>query len=364
MKIIYVTTGLGIGGAENVVCNLADNMYSKRHNVLIISLTGEVKVKPQKNIEIISLNLNKNILQNIKKYFHLRKIITRFKPDIVHSHMIHANIFSRLIRLTTNIPVLISTAHSKNEGGRLRMMLYKITDAIPDISTNVSQEAVDEFINIGATHPGRMIVVHNGVDCERFSFSVVNRITRRRELGITENTKLLLSVGRLTEAKDYPNLFNAIAKIGSVFDFKLAIIGTGEKESELKALVKQLNIDDKILWLGARQDIDEWLSAADLFVLSSAWEGFPLVILEAMSCARLIVSTDAGGIAEAMGSKDFLVPVSHAEELSRKIIDILNATEEQQRAICEGNRKRILELYSLEQCGEKWVELYSYFLNR
>lgn len=103
MKILYVITGLGQGGAERVVCDLADKMYEKGNEVKIAYLTGDVLTKPRyQEIELIKINLNSLRLFPLA-YIKLSKIIKNFEPDVVHSHMVHANIFTRLVRAATPI---------------------------------------------------------------------------------------------------------------------------------------------------------------------------------------------------------------------------------------------------------------------
>ncbi len=88
----------------------------------------------------------------------LKALVTKFQPDVIHSHMIHTNLLAAaLVRLTIKIPRLVCTAHNTNEGGRLRMLAYRITDGLADISTNVSQAATDKFLELGAVATGRMI---------------------------------------------------------------------------------------------------------------------------------------------------------------------------------------------------------------
>lgn len=146
MKILYVISGLGVGGAEKVVTSLADSFAANGHEVVIVYLTGEALIKPSnESIQLIGLNVQ-SAWDMVKAYSHLRVLIKSFRPDVVHSHMVHSNILCRLLRLTIFVPKIISTAHSSNEGGRLRMLAYRLTDFLTDISTNVSGEAVEAFV--------------------------------------------------------------------------------------------------------------------------------------------------------------------------------------------------------------------------
>lgn len=359
MKILFIITGLGIGGAEKIVTSLADELVKQGHNIVIAYLYGEALVTPtNNNIKLVNLRLHslKDILPSIIK---LRNLIKDYQPDIVHSHLIHANILSRIMRLVSPVPKLISSAHNTNEEGHLRMLAYRLTDNLADISTNVSQEAVEAFIEQKAMKQGRIIAVYNGISTEIFSFSNSDRVMARTDLNVADDTQLILAVGRLNESKDYPNLLKSFAKLSNYrSDIKLAIAGDGPLRNELIDLSKQLNVDKNIMFLGVRNDISKLMPAADVFVLSSAWEGFGLVVAEAMSCERVVVATDCGGVKEVIGDAGFLVPPEDPLQLANSIEKALNLNDSQKKELGKKARQRILDNYSLSSAIQKWLTLY------
>ncbi|CNH18461.1 WbcN protein [Yersinia frederiksenii] len=368
MNLLYVITGLGMGGAEKQTVLIANKMHEVGHNVMIISLTGETLVNPSNGVQLNELKLEKTPVSFFKGLLEVRRIIKKFKPDILHSHMFHANIFSRFLRLFTNIPVLICTAHNTNEGSSLRMLAYKYTDRLASISTNVSQDAVDSFIRKGASSIDRMIVVSNGIDTSQFDFSADDRNTKRSELGILDDTPILLSVGRLTEAKDYPNLLKAYSLLLKNNSFnsipRLFIVGTGHLENHLKSMVKEFDIEKYVTFLGQRDDIRQLMCAADIFVLSSEWEGFPLVITEAMACKKLIVATDAGGITEALGDCGSIVPVKDPASLSQEINKMIKLSNEEKETLGNRAREQITKTNSIEKIIERWISIYNQYKNK
>lgn len=361
MKILFIITGLGMGGAERQVCDLADKLAAKGHQVVLVSLTGGSLNHPQSiAVKLVEVGMAKTPFGFIKAYQSVRRLINEFKPDVMHSHMIHANIFARLLRLTTDIPRLVCTAHSTNEGGRGRILAYRLTDRLCDISTNVSQEAVDAFVQQGAVPAGRMVAIHNGINTEHFRYSAISRERLRAELGLAEHIPLLLAVGRLTAAKDYPNLLTAFAALPPVFGVaQLAIIGMGEDEDNIKARVISQGLSDRVHFLGLRRDVNEWMSAADVFVLSSAWEGFGLVVAEAMACERAVVATDCGGVKEVVGNAGFLVSPKDSEKLASAMSDALELSVSARTHFGSLARKRVEDNYSLSSVCERWLKIYS-----
>lgn len=353
MKILYVITSLGLGGAEKVVVDLADQMNALGHIVKISYLTGEVLVRPVSDkIEIIALNLNSknDLLSASIKY---KKLLKRYRPDIVHAHMVHANIFARINRVGAHIPKLICTAHNSNEGGKARMLAYRLTNRLSDINTNVSQEATDSLIRKGAFKKSNVMTVHNGIDLSKFE-----KVSGSQALD--QNVINLISVGRLDDQKDYPNLINAFAilKKNNNGAIKLTIVGDGELRSQIESLIKELNLDKDITLLGRRSDIPELLSQADIFVLASKHEGLPTVVIEAMACECYVVATDCGGSAEILGNTGRLVPIQDSQALAGALQNAINLSKEDRADNNKKARARVEELFSLETSVKKWIALY------
>lgn len=357
MNVLLVTTCLEVGGAEKVVCNLADSLDKRGYRVKVVYLKGQVRLKPQSSKVGIECLDFENIFAGVSAIFRLKKIIKEFKPDVVHSHLFHANLLCRLSRILTKIPKLITTAHNSNEEGDYRMLLYRLTDHLTDMTTNVSQEAVDVFISEKAVRKNRIVCIHNGIDTNKFSYQSQSRRVIFDELGIAETTKLLVAVGRLDPAKDYPNLIKALSllKTGNVH---LVIVGSGPLKESLRKLTLNLNLEKKITFFGLRYDIPEIMSAADLFILSSAWEGFGLVVAEAMACERNVIATDCGGVKEVVGECGVVIPSKNSSMLASAIdsglfVESLRLEENGKLA-----RDRIISLYSLESTTEKYMSLY------
>ncbi|EGZ7203731.1 glycosyltransferase [Escherichia coli] len=369
MKIVYIITGLTCGGAELLMTQLADQMFIRGHDVNIICLTGISEVKPTQNINIHHVNMDKNFRSFFRALFQVKKIIVALKPDIIHSHMFHANIFSRFIRMLIPAVPLICTAHSKNEGGNARMFCYRLSDFLASITTNVSKEAVQEFIARKATPKNKIVEIPNFINTNKFDFDINVRKKTRDAFNLKDSTAVLLAVGRLVEAKDYPNLLNAInhlilSKTSNCNDFILLIAGDGALRNKLLDLVCQLNLVDKVFFLGQRSDIKELMCAADLFVLSSEWEGFGLVVAEAMACERPVVATDSGGVKEVVGPHNDVIPVSNHILLAEKIAETLKIDDNARKIIGMKNREYIVSNFSIKTIVSEWERLYFKYSKR
>lgn len=147
MNILYLITGMGLGGAEKCVADLADQFTQRGHNVHVIYMTGRLLTKPHSAaIKIYSLEMSRNPYSIMRAILRYCIICHKAKPTVIHSHMYHANIFSRLTRFLVPKVKLINTAHSCNEGGALRMLAYNLTNCLCDTFTIVSQAAKQSFV--------------------------------------------------------------------------------------------------------------------------------------------------------------------------------------------------------------------------
>ncbi len=352
MKILYTITGLSLGGAEKVVVDLADQMVKRGHTVCIAYLKGNIVVKPKsENVQMISLGLE-SPKKLLKALYNFRQLIRKFKPDVVHAHMVHANIFARLARLMCKIPKLICTAHNSNEGGKIRMLAYRYTNWLSDFNTNVSQEATDSLIQKGAFDQGNLHTVYNGIDLSKFYPDENSSKTLNQKIEF-------LSVGRFNEQKDYPNLLHAIAQViqrNQNVHFNIA--GDGELRPMIEVLIEQLGIGQYVTLLGRRDDVPDLMRQADCFVLSSKYEGFGLVVAEAMACGTFVIATDCGGVKEVMGEYGYLVPPSSADALESKIMEFLNLSEDEQTHNNECAMTYVHEKFNLHNIAQQWEYLY------
>lgn len=355
-----VITGLGVGGAERQVLDLADRLSERGHVVKIAYLTGYVRLLPSDSrVEVLSLGVKNKISGLFYGLINLLRLIKGFEPDVIHSHMVHANIISRLARLFTSFPVLVCTAHSKNEGGLLRMFFYRLTDSLADISTNVGIDAVKSFEKLKAVPPGRMISVVNGIDIKRFYPDDSKRNRLRKDSGVEGQEKIVLAVGRFFDAKDYPNLLRAFSCVVKVYpSIRLWIAGDGPLLSAMEALASDLGIAPQVRFLGMRKDIPDLMRMADLYVLSSAWEGLPLVVGEAMASSRVVVATDCGGVQEFLGDCGFIVPPENYEQLAKAMLEALALSADEARSLGVRARERAVNFYSLDSVVNRWLEIY------
>jgi len=359
MRIVYVLTTLAMGGAERQAVALAERMSARGHSVALIVLRPRVAEQWPTALPVVYLNLRKSPVSLLAALATARKILDDFHPDLIHSHTFHANIVARLLNGLAP-PRVVSTVHNIYEGGWQRMIAYRLTDAFSIKTTAVCQAAADRYMRLRAVPHSKCIVMVNGIDPEEFAPSSERGARLRAEMGASGNF-IWLAAGRLSTAKDYPNLLRAFALVrAKAINARLWIAGEAsvEQASAMQALSGQLGLEDSVRWLGLRRDLPALLDAAGAFVLSSAWEGMPLAVAEAMAMQKPVVATDAGGTRELVGDRGVIVPPQNAEALAAAMLATMHSTAEARGTLGRGARQRILESFNIDARAREWEALY------
>jgi glycosyltransferase involved in cell wall biosynthesis len=369
MRILFLSTSMGMGGADKQLLSAAQHMRSRGREVLIVSLTplGPMGLEARAlGIPIESLEMRRGI-PDPRGLVRLVRLVRAWKPDVVHSHMVHANLMARGLRLLVRVPAVVSTIHNVYEGGRLRMAAYRLTNGLVDHMTIVSEAAADRFIGEGIVPKELLTVVANGVDTDLFrNVPAGTRESLRKSLGLGRGFTWL-AVGRFEVAKDYPNMLRAFAKVRERQpEAVLLLVGRGSLQAETEALAEALGLAGGVRFLGVRGDVPEIMSAADGYVMSSAWEGMPIVLLEAGAAGLPIVATRVGGNDEVVldEASGFLVPPRDHEALGLAMVRLMELPEEQRRAMGERGREHIRTRYGLSQVADRWEALYREVLER
>jgi len=361
MRIIFVLTSLGMGGAERQVVALAERMAKRGHTVALLILRTRRAQEWPTVVPTVYLEMQKSLGGLLKGMLRGRRFLRSFGPNLVHSHTFYANLTARLLKLLVPEPRFISTIHNIHEGGWWRILAYRLTDPLSCGTTAVSESVAMEFIGRKAVPRRKCTVLTNGIDTAEFSPEAQRRLSMRAQMGLCSEF-VWLAAGRLVKAKDFPNLLRAFARVCESFPESFLWIAGEAAEAALAGLVAVAL--DRVHWLGLRRDLPALLDGADGFVLSSAWEGMPLVVGEAMAMEKPIVATDVGGIRELLGDAGVLVPSRDSEDLAEAMVGLMNAAPEYRRTLGIAARARILESFSMDSKADEWEALYLTILGR
>lgn len=357
--IDFVITTLNLGGAETQVALLARQLQERGYAVRVISLLtpGIVGARlTELGIPVASLHMDA-IRDFPRALYRLYRLLKARRADLVHAHMVHANLITRLCHLLLPGMALICTAHNLREGGKSRDLAYRLTSCLSDFNTTISAAATRRYVSSKIFPEARTQTIYNGIDVAQFH-------PAGSRLNSTEFT--WLAVGRLHPQKDYPTLLRAFSQLRHG---QLLIAGIGELEHTLHALSSELGIVHRVHFLGLRTDIADLYRCADGFVLASHYEGYGLVVAEAMASGLPVVVTDSGGpgeivghstdqIADATTRVGYLVPTGDAGKLAAAMTSVMAMSAAERAAMGARARARILSCFAIDQIVQEWIALY------
>jgi glycosyltransferase involved in cell wall biosynthesis len=287
------------------------------------------------------------------------QLVRREGVSLIHSHEFTGNAYGSLVATLCGIP-LVATVHGKNYywEQRKRRVAYRLVSRLATLVA-VSED-LKRFItgNVGVP-PERITVIYNGQEVLP-PIGVEEKQRLRDELGLKKDEKVVGVVGSLYPVKGHKYLLDAIPQILKIHPHTtFLIVGRGELELPLKEEVNRCALQNRVRFLGFRDDVSALLSIMDVFVLPSLSEGLSIALLEAMAAGKPVIATNVGGNPELVvdGETGFSVPPRDVDALAAKLCLILEDTD-YARNLGENGRKRVQEKFSLQAMANNYQQLY------
>lgn len=316
LSIAFVMEDLCFGGTQRQLLELARRLDRKRFSPTMITLTGATDMDAlahEAGIPLIHLGTGRRVPPLF--FLALRRELARLRPDIVLPGTALPNIWCRIWGKLLGLPCVVGTV--RGGGGPRRQherWLWRLTQTM--ICNSLALRDVLQKLGVPAS---RLHYIPNGVDTERFAPAAVPPSARPPEI---------LCVARLAGDKDHETLFRALALVRERHpDAVLRLVGDGPREAELKAMTAASSVRDGVLFTPGTADVRPWYDGARIFALSSAREGQPNVILEAMACGLPVCATQVGGIPHLLDNGDcgLLSPAGDAEALAGNLLRLLDS---------------------------------------
>jgi glycosyltransferase involved in cell wall biosynthesis len=361
-RVAYLITSSGLGGAEMEVFHLAGAFRRRGWEVAVISmlpLEPPISNLRATGVRTYSLGMRQGV-PDPRGLLRLVRVLRSWRPDVLHAHMVHANLLARISRLLVRTPVVISTMHSENEGAPWRYLAYRVTHRLSDLTTTVSHTALTEATRRRAAPAGSIALVPNGLDTAAYARDERIRAETRRALGLRDSFTWL-SVGRLTAAKGHVDMIRAFTQVLPAHSAAtLLIAGTGQLEGEIARLPAALGVEGSVRLLGRRLDVPALMQAADAFVMTSHWEGLPMALLEAGASGLPVVATDVGGSRDAVldGISGYLTPIRDPGATALAMSRLMELSTSEQQALGAAGRQHVREMFDIEAVAATWVRLY------
>lgn len=340
-KLMMVIHSLRGGGSEKVLVNLLKGLDRNDFSITLVLYEGVFDYPSPENVDLEILNIpaSWNIFKLtrgfILKITRLARLFRRKKPDVVFSLLSSTNVAVILAKLLSQAKCkLIVSEHThpsvnlKNEiyGGITKRFIkwcYPKADNIVAVSEGIKQDLIQNF----HFPESKIKIIYNPIDIEEIELLSGEKV---EHAWFQNQIPVIVSVGRLNKQKGYPYLLRAFSIVRGYLPCRLAIIGEGEDKTHLVNMAKEMGIEREIEFLGFQKNPFKYMKKSSLFVLSSLYEGFPNVILEAMILGLPFVSTDCpSGPSEIIDNKKngLLVPVKDEKALVQAILDVLRNDE-------------------------------------
>lgn len=353
MKLFVVIHSLRWGGSERVLVNLLNGLDRKRFSITLVlyEKVFDYAIPENINLKLLDIYTGRNFIVLAKsfilKIINLTKLIRQNKPDVIFSLLSTTNVTVILAKLLSRVNCrLIVSEHThpsenlKNEpyGFITKFLIrkfYQKADKIIAVSSGIKEDLITNF-NVPEK---KIAIIYNPID--------INNIRMLSEEHVDhpwfqEKLPIIVSVGRLTRQKGFPYLFKAFSILRKSFNCRLLIVGDGEEKQDLIKLSEDSGYKEDIEFLGFQKNPFKYMARSSIFVLSSIFEGFGNVIVEAMALGLPVISTDCpSGPSEIIenGKSGLLVPMRDEYALAESILKVLTNNELREKLI-EGARKR------------------------
>jgi glycosyltransferase involved in cell wall biosynthesis len=358
-------TRIPVGGVENQLLQVLRTYDRTKLLPLVVSLADKGDIGREieaGGTEVVCLNqlghqFRWSIVTGLERLMRERDI------HIVRTHQYHANLYGRLAAIKADVPCTVASVHnlytrdSKFHRRLLNRFLARYTDKV----VAVSEPVREDILRYDRIPPEKVTVITNGVDVARFSGA--EDIETRAGLGIEPDALVIGTVARLTPQKDTVTLLEAVARLEDRSGLKVLIVGDGPLREELTARARELGISEQVIFAGIRRDIPELLSAMDIFVLPSLWEGMPNALIEALASGKAVVTSDIQPFTAIVDSDDIglTFPQRDLAALSSQLARLIE-DEELRKTLGTNALKRAEERHSIKSTVRAYTELFEFIL--
>jgi len=331
-RVLMVIPSLAGGGAERMVVNLCRRLDRRAWRPRIVSFTGENVYAEELPADVQHVSLGKaSPVDNFSMVWRLAGVLRRERPDIVFSGLHFSTIITVLAKLMAGCgaPLVASTQNTLSLSLReerfvrlrnfLTRMLFPRIDLLVAASGGVKEDLVRNF----GVPADRCVVIHNAVDIGRIHELMARKVSHP---WFAKGVPIIISAGRLTRQKNYPLLLRAFAQVLNSQQARLLVLGEGEERERLLSLARRLGIAAFVDFPGFQANPFSFIGGATVFALSSDWEGFGNVVVEAMACGTPVVCTRYRYGAEEIitdGENGILVPCGDVRALSAALCEVL-----------------------------------------
>jgi len=368
LRVLHILPNFGSGGAERMAMHLLLHLDRSRYEVAAVSLFDRQGTDIEAKLEQVGVRvwyLGKHLGFDPRMYGRLGRVLRKFKPDVVHTHRYVLRYLLPWI-VGHRARIWVHTVHSvaEKEVDRLGKWVHRIAFRLGVVPVAIAEEVAQSMKRVYGLKS--VPLIPNGIPLSQYALNEEARRAWRAQEGYGEADLLFVSIARLSSQKDPFSLIQAFAMSAShASGLRLLLVGDGPLRSELETKVRKMGLEGQVRFLGVRTDVPAILAAADVFVLSSLWEGNPLSVMEAMATGKPVIATAVGGVPELVedGVSGILVPPQKPEALAEAMIRLAQHPALRQK-MGEAARQRALERFGVDRMAREYERLYLRLLER
>lgn len=373
-RVLHVITRLTPGGAVEVALNLCSGLKERGFQV---ELAGAPDPRTAETVRKMGIPFHPipefrreaSPLYDLWAFLRLFRLIKDGSYQIVHTHTSKAGILGRLAARLAHVPVIVYTPHGSifrpTFFGLPKRWFFALIERLAarwaDKIIVLCQSEVRDYLSHGIAPREKYVVIHIGINPDRFRQVQVNVARKKQELGLPEDSFVIGIIARLSPQKGHFGALEAFQKVHKeIPDAFLLIVGEGELEEAIRQRVTSMGIEDRVVMTGYRKDIPEITRILDISFNPSLWDSSPRSILEAVVCGVPVVATAVDGIPEMVsdGETGLLAPVGDTEAMAHCILR-LKRDEKLRKRLTVMAGKRVQELFAPpSQTVEQMVQLY------
>ncbi len=366
MDIVFLTDSVesgARGGAETQMLRIAETLHRRGWSVGIMTMLpspGFREQVPEADIPFTECSTVGLPGTPFPMAFRMIRQLREWRPSVLVSFNYYPDVMGRICGRAAGVPAILSTLRTVHMKTPAREWMYRLTEPLVTGTISNSQAGVDYMVSCKVLTPEKTSVIPNGILTGSLP-APISREEARAEFNLPPNAFLWIAVGNLREAKDYPTLLDAAERCAAASDqFHLRIAGGGEAFDSMRADIAARGLADRVELLGSRMDVPRLLRAADALVLSSAWEGMPNTVMEAMASGLPVVATDVGGVKELLveGETGFIVPPKKPGSLAERMLALMPLPEARILAMGGSGRQRILDYFDNDRVVDRWEEAF------
>jgi len=376
VNLLYVITKLELGGAQKQLLSLITRLDKERFNIFLFTAQDGLLIKEASSITGLTIKKSRylerpiNPLKDLLALIEIYKFIKKNNIDIVHTHSSKAGILGRFVARLAKVKFIIHTVHGWSFNDYQPLFMRSVFIGLERLSARFTHKLIvvsyydrKKGLKNRIAREDKYRLIRYGIEYTEF-ISGDQKI--KEEFGINSTDLIVGMISCFKPQKSPQDFIKLSFLVNRILpNVKFLLVGDGILRNQVKKLINKFQLQNKVILTGWRRDIPRILSAIDVFVLTSLWEGLPISVLEAIAFSKPVVATNTGGIEEIVveGKNGFLVQPRDIKSLSERLTVLLR--NESLRKDMGQNAKGLFDFnFSVENMVQNNQDLYENLIRK